>query len=432
MPFWWIRLGIPQLHITWFGWKEDEPEADMANGCGCRIPENAAYFASTTASSAGNTTPAPRVPSLALRSVLLATGMNAVLPSLSEAEGSSPAWYIGYRSARKNYFGRKVKSFDSYEFLTNQHHESLEDTIIRPLITMLEDIRVWAMERLFKCRQKGQNWDLEICPAIRRKLEDLKVYQRFWNVYVSGYQEFEVIQGNEREWQLTGIPCVHGMAAIASLNLNPKNYVAKCFYKTAYLNSYAHAIRPLNDSSLWPTNPDLFKLLPPTKRRLPGRPCVKRKRDAVENQMTGRHTVFRRGIAQRCTLCQETGHNKAKCPKKNIWEVELDVEVEAELDAEEDVEVRLQWRMMLQWRDDAALEEEAIRQEEAAMEENATMEEEATMQEEPALEEETVMVEEEVRQRRRPLERITLAKLGKCVVTKDGKGCTRDKPCELD
>ncbi|KAL4558351.1 hypothetical protein LXL04_036550 [Taraxacum kok-saghyz] len=24
-----VRLGIPQLHITWFSWEEDEPEADM-------------------------------------------------------------------------------------------------------------------------------------------------------------------------------------------------------------------------------------------------------------------------------------------------------------------------------------------------------------------------------------------------------------------
>ena len=177
---------------------------------------------------------------------------------------------------------------------------------------------------------------------------------------MSGYQEFEVIQGNERyavdlqqrkcgcrEWQLTGIPCVHGMAAIASLNLNPEHYVAECFSKTAYLNSYAHAIRPMNDSSLWPTNPDLFKILPPTKRRLPGRPCVKRKRDAVENQMTGRHTVSRRGIAQRCTLCHETGHNKAKCPKKPSGSTsrskqtpvhEEEVEVEVELDAEVEAE----------------------------------------------------------------------------------------------
>ncbi|KAL4570881.1 hypothetical protein LXL04_026545 [Taraxacum kok-saghyz] len=263
-------------------------------------------------------------------------------------------------------------------------------------------------------------------------------------------------------------------------NFVKKHYVAECFSKTAYLNTYAHAIRPMNDSSLWPTNPDLFKILPPTKRRLPGRPCVKRKRDAVENQMTGRHTVSRRGIAQRCTLCHETGHNKAKCPKKPSGstsrtnqtpvheeevelEVELDAEVEAELDAEEDVEVVMEEEAAMQddavmedddaMEDDAALEEEAIRQEEPELEEEAVRQEEAAMQEEAALEdiavrqeeagmqEEAVMVEEPalqeepaleeepvMRRRRRPSERITLKKLGKRVVTKDGRGCTRDKP----
>ncbi|KAL4557940.1 hypothetical protein LXL04_036135 [Taraxacum kok-saghyz] len=212
----------------------------------------------------------------------------------------------------------------------------------------------------------------------------------------------------------------------------------------------------MNDSSIWPTNPDLFKILPPTKRRLPGRPCVKRKRDAVENQMTGRHTVSRRGIAQRCTLCHETGHNKAKCPKKPSGheeeveveheeevevEVELDAEVEVALDAEEDVEVVMEAEL------DAALEEEAIRQEEAALDaaleeepaleeaglEEAGIQEEAVIVEEPALQEEPALEEEPVmRRRRRPSERITLKKLGKRVVTKDGRGCTRDKPEQLD
>ena len=62
--------------------------------------------------------------------------------------------------------------------VSESFNSAILDARRRPLITMLEDIRVWAMERLFKCRQKGENWDLEICPAIRRKLEDLKVYQR--------------------------------------------------------------------------------------------------------------------------------------------------------------------------------------------------------------------------------------------------------------
>ena len=134
---------------------------------------------------------------------------------------------------------------------------------------------------------------------------------RFWNSYVAGYQQFEVIQGNERyavdlskricgcrSWQISGIPCVHGMAAIASQNLDPELYVADCFKKEKFLQSYAYIITPLNDSSLWPTDPDITLFpLPPKRRRLPGRPATKRKRDKAERELSGkrREKVSRKG-----------------------------------------------------------------------------------------------------------------------------------------
>ena len=47
-----------------------------------------------------------------------------------------------------------------------------------PIIAMLEEIRVYAMQRLYYQKQKGESWDLTICPAIRKKLEALKISQR--------------------------------------------------------------------------------------------------------------------------------------------------------------------------------------------------------------------------------------------------------------
>ncbi|CAH1428226.1 unnamed protein product [Lactuca virosa] len=47
-------------------------------------------------------------------------------------------------------------------------------------------------------------------------------------------------------------------------------------------------------------------------------PCVKRKRDQAERELSGntRHTVSRASIPLRCTICHQTGHNKATCPSK--------------------------------------------------------------------------------------------------------------------
>lgn len=48
----------------------------------------------------------------------------------------------------------------------------------KPIIAMLEDIRVYVMQRLYYQRTKGESWDLTICPSIRKKIADLKDIQR--------------------------------------------------------------------------------------------------------------------------------------------------------------------------------------------------------------------------------------------------------------
>nr|KAJ0200081.1 hypothetical protein LSAT_V11C600339600 [Lactuca sativa] len=201
----------------------------------------------------------------------------------------------------------------------------------KPVITMLEDIRCWATQRLCTQKQKGLSWDLDICPSIRRDIEDLKELQGFWVPYVSGYKEFEVFSGNERYvvdlnqrscgckgWQLTDIPCVHAISTISSLNLDVEAFVSNSYTKASFLSSYEYNIHPLNDSSEWPHVEGLLTILPPLRRRLLGRPCVKRKRDHAERELSGhtRHTVSRAGIPLRCTICYQTGHNKATCPSK--------------------------------------------------------------------------------------------------------------------
>ena len=158
-------------------------------------------------------------------------------------------------------------------------------------------------------------------------------FNRFWAVYPSGFQQFEAAFGTERYavdllqrscgcrgWQLTGYPCVHGMAAIASLNLNPEDYVHSCYSKASFLKCYAYTIHPLNDSSMWPTS-DYFVPLPPKRRRLPGRPTIKRKRGTSEREISGRgrytsHQVSKARQVQKCSICKLTGHKKSRCPSQ--------------------------------------------------------------------------------------------------------------------
>ena len=41
----------------------------------------------------------------------------------------------------------------------------------KPLITMLEEIRIYVMERLCIYKAKGQSWDLNICPFHKVEVE---------------------------------------------------------------------------------------------------------------------------------------------------------------------------------------------------------------------------------------------------------------------
>ncbi|CAI9274918.1 unnamed protein product [Lactuca saligna] len=155
----------------------------------------------------------------------------------------------------------------------------------------------------------------------------------FWKVIPSGYQQYEVRLGYDayvvdigsrtcacRTWQLTGYPCVHGYACIASLNRDVEEYVSPWFTTSMYLNCYRNTINPLNGSDMWP-HVDYISPLPPKRRRLPGRPSTKRKRDQIERENQGKkHSITKRGSVMKCSICRESGHNRTTCPQKPIGE----------------------------------------------------------------------------------------------------------------
>nr|GEX21653.1 agenet-like domain-containing protein [Tanacetum cinerariifolium]GEX88917.1 agenet-like domain-containing protein [Tanacetum cinerariifolium] len=96
----------------------------------------------------------------------------------------------------------------------------------KPIITMLEEIRLYIMQRLAAMNKVAFSLEDRITPNIRKRLEILKEKQREWTVFPSGFQEFEIRKGDHnygvnlqhkvcqcRMWELSGVPCVHTMAA---------------------------------------------------------------------------------------------------------------------------------------------------------------------------------------------------------------------------
>ncbi|CAI9268484.1 unnamed protein product [Lactuca saligna] len=202
---------------------------------------------------------------------------------------------------------------------------------------------------------KGQSWDLTICPTIRLKLSKLKDLQRFWKVIPSGYQQYEVRLGYDayvvdigsrtcacRTWQLTGYPCVHGYACIASLNRDVEEYVSPWFTTSMYLNCYRNTINPLNGSDMWP-HVDYISPLPPKRRRLPGIPSTKRKRDQIERKKPRKKSFNHRkekpiGESSNASSKKKKSKKADKVKVVLAREVDIDSDSEVEIEPESDVD----------------------------------------------------------------------------------------------
>ncbi|XP_020970396.1 uncharacterized protein LOC110268504 [Arachis ipaensis] len=199
----------------------------------------------------------------------------------------------------------------------------------KPIVTMLEDIRVYIMKRCADNRDRIVPYNRDVLPRIRIKVEKQAELSGQWVSVYAGRDRYEVvsIQGGKekfvvdlrhhecscRKFQLSGIPCAHAMTCIRKMCFNVDSYVADYYKKAAYISCYQHVVYPVNGPNLWDRT-QFEDVLPPTYRKPIGRPKKKRARGADE-QAT-RTGLSREGQQQKCSYCLCSGHNKRSCPKK--------------------------------------------------------------------------------------------------------------------
>nr|GFB36395.1 hypothetical protein CTI12_AA091940 [Tanacetum cinerariifolium] len=75
----------------------------------------------------------------------------------------------------------------------------------KPIISLLEETRLYTMQRLVHMKTIAMNLEDKITPSIIKRLEALKEEQRLWELY--------------------GIPCVHSVAGYLFLNKEPNEGV---------------------------------------------------------------------------------------------------------------------------------------------------------------------------------------------------------------
>ncbi|RYR48973.1 hypothetical protein Ahy_A07g035175 [Arachis hypogaea] len=228
------------------------------------------------------------------------------------------------------FWSRSRFSFHSKcDTLVNNMCESFNGAIVdsreKPIITMLEEIRVYLMNRWAVNRERIQKFNGRILPRIRKKIERRGRAAGEWRPYWSAAQTYEVVNGLSkyavdlslrecscRKWQLSGIPCTHVISCINFKGLELDQYVDDCYKRDAYVKCYESAIHPLNGPDLWEhTNFD--DVMPPSYRRPSHRPVKKRKRGPEESENRCHTHLSRRGRTQRCSRCGVVGHKRGRC-----------------------------------------------------------------------------------------------------------------------
>ncbi|KAL4586045.1 hypothetical protein LXL04_010676 [Taraxacum kok-saghyz] len=210
------------------------------------------------------------------------------------------------------------------EAVENGISESFNSVIMeartKPLLTMLEEILLYVMERFFRMADKHNTWREDICPAILKKLEEwcqdvrylqckfnslselvitLYIEIRLWIVVASETNVFKVRLGFDayqvdldqkfctcRLWAVFGIPCIHACAAMNFTHHQPQDFISEWFTKKKFAETYIGNIRPLNGSNMWARAP-YTKPFPPIVRRMPGRPKIRRRKHVTEEDKGG-------------------------------------------------------------------------------------------------------------------------------------------------
>ncbi|XP_017412920.1 uncharacterized protein LOC108324484 [Vigna angularis] len=218
--------------------------------------------------------------------------------------------------------------------LDNNISEAFNSVLVhargKPIITMMEDIRVYLMKRWATNRTKVASMDFTICPKIKKRLQKECNLSRFWVPSWFARKIFEVRHtssvGNKftldldtkecscRKWMISAIPCCHAIVAMNYSNVDPENFIPTLFTRSTYEEVYASIIFPLNGHLLWETT-NFNDVLPPVMRKMPGRPKKKRRLEAWE--LTKDDTQMRvGGHRKKCSICRQRGHNKNNCPLK--------------------------------------------------------------------------------------------------------------------
>ncbi|KAK8918817.1 hypothetical protein KSP39_PZI021402 [Platanthera zijinensis] len=254
---------------------------------------------------------------------------NMEMKKLKECNVSAYGWVRA--KDPKNWARSHFSTWTKCDMLLNNLCECFNNVIMKardkPIITMLEIIRIIMMKRMHTQRDKIYKCMGEICPTIQKILENNKTEVHDNILEWNGKEKFEVKgwAGDTwlvdltfksctcKKWDLSGIPCVHAIACIFFKREKAEDYVDYWYKKTTFLKAYDYMLNPIKGQGEWPQC-NLNLMVPwKVKPKLPGRPSKHARRQEEDELSNMKYGINRRGTKYACSKCGVVGHNKKSC-----------------------------------------------------------------------------------------------------------------------
>ncbi|CAN1815792.1 hypothetical protein LINPERHAP1_LOCUS27564, partial [Linum perenne] len=198
------------------------------------------------------------------------------------------------------------------------------------IIKMLEGIRSYIMVRVVDQHKSFATMRDVICPSILEQIEWTKIAARTCVIQPSLDDVLEctdhgrgfVVDLRQARctcgyWQLSGVPCSHGIAAMSYMRYDVKGYVDKWYSVDLAKKAYTKGIPPLPGRDDW-VNVEGLPILPPPYKAMPGRPKKNRRKEPGEvSTRPSRSGVGRMmsktGAVMHCRRCGQADHNVRGC-----------------------------------------------------------------------------------------------------------------------
>ncbi|XP_075098652.1 uncharacterized protein LOC142175545 [Nicotiana tabacum] len=181
-----------------------------------------------------------------------------------------------------------LKYLPKYNNLTESFNAWILQARHKPIIKMLEDIRIKVMNIINEHEAEVMTWGNEYSP------KTMELYNQFMRIalkcHVNGSTDhgYEVTESSDmhivnlrlkkctcRACDLCGIPCPHAICALLNKRVDPLSHIHWYHTKETYLQTYSHKLQPVRGEKFWKIELSQY-MAPPPLVKMTGRPKVKR------------------------------------------------------------------------------------------------------------------------------------------------------------